>query len=462
MTYVSISDLAGEPAGLRGTLENLVHTLSSAGYNLDRVMAVPPDITRFHSGSGEILGILAQLLEDRLTDVVPAVGTHHPMTNAEIRRMYPDVPEDRFRPHNYRTDVVTLGTIEAAFIEQQSEDKLSFEWPAQISRRIAAREHGVVFSIGQVVPHEVVGMANHAKNIFIGTGGAEAIGRSHYLGAVYGMERIMGVADTPVRRVLDRAARDFTGEIPIVYILTVVKADAGGHPEIAGLFAGDDEECFYQAATLARRHNVVRIAKRPRTMLVALDPGSYRSTWLGNKAIYRTRKAIADAGELFVYAPGVRQFGEDETIDRLIRKYGYHGTERVLAAVDTNRDLAANLGAAAHLIHGSSEGRFSVTYAAGALARDEIEGVGYRYANPEQLASRFEIENLTDGWNTVGGEEIYYISQPGLGLWEAELGVTNEQESGYRTDRPGRNGPESGPQYERSRIRSRRTQPDHQ
>lgn len=417
MTFLS---LAEKPRSLRETLAALLRQLEAAGYDTSRTMAVPPDITRLHSGSGQVLGTVADILRERLTEVIPAVGTHAPMTEAEIRRMYPNVPAHLFRPHDFRTDVVTLGTIEASCIEELSEGKLSFEYPVQVSHRIAAGDHGLVLSIGQVVPHEVAGMANHAKNIFVGTGGAEAINLSHYLGAVYGMERIMGLADTPVRRIFDRAARDFTGDIPIVYILTVMGRNAEGREDLVGLFAGDDSECFYQAAALSREHNVFPLDHAPETIVVSLEPESYRSTWLGNKAIYRTRKAIARGGNLYVHAPGVHRFGEDGEIDRLIRAYGYCGTERVLAAVDRERDLGANLSAAAHLIHGSSEGRFSITYAAGGLSRQEIESVGYQYAEPSELAARFRIAELKDGWNTLEGEEIYYVSQPGLGLWEGE------------------------------------------
>ncbi|TVR69539.1 MAG: DUF2088 domain-containing protein [Spirochaetaceae bacterium] len=423
MTFLSISE---RPHSLRETLQELLGALRDAGYDATRTMAVPPDITRLHSGSGEVLGALAELLGERLREVIPAVGTHLPMTEQEIRRMYPGVSPGLFRAHNYRTDVVTLGALEASFIEELSEGKLSFEYPVQVSRRIASGEHGLILSIGQVVPHEVVGMANHAKNILVGTGGAEAISLSHYLGAVYGMERIMGVADTPVRRVFDRAARDFTGQMPIVYILTVMGRNAEGHSEIVGLFAGDDSECFYQAAELAREHNVFRLDRAPGTVVVSLDPETYRSTWLGNKAIYRTRKAIATGGNLYVHAPGISHFGEDREIDGLIRKYGYCGTEGVLTAVEQEQDLAANLGAAAHLIHGSTEGRFTVTCAAGGLSRDEIESVGYNYMDPGDLASRFHLDTLRDGWNTVAGEEIYYVSQPGLGLWEADKRETKQ------------------------------------
>ena len=400
-------------------IAQLFSALRDDGYDLSKVLAVPPDITRFHSGSGEVLGVVASQLGRSLTDVIPAVGTHSPMTKAEIERMYPGVPCELFRDHNFRTDVTTLGRIESKYIRELSEGRLDFDYPVQISKRIAANEHGLVLSIGQVVPHEVVGMANHAKNLFVGTGGAEAIDRSHYLGAVYGMERIMGIADTPVRKLLNRAARDFLAERPVVYILTVVAPGPDGHPGIVGLFAGDDEECFYEAAELAREYNVFQLDRAPETVVVSLDPDSYRSTWLGNKAIYRTRKAIADGGRLLIHAPGVSHFGEDGAIDRLIRSWGYRGTDYVLDGVARDEALADGLSAAAHLIHGSSDGRFRICYAAGALSQSEVEGVGYEYIDLENLENEVQFHSLVDGWNRVNGEDIYYISQPGLGLWEA-------------------------------------------
>ncbi len=419
-THIPPEDGGIQVSHMSELIFGLLSRLASDGYSLDRVLAIPPDITRLHSGSGDVLAEVFRHLGPRLTDVLPAVGTHVPMKAQEIERMYPGIPKSLFRPHDFRNDVVTLGSLEPSFIEEQSEGKLSFSWPAQLSRRIAAREHGLVLSIGQVVPHEVIGMANHAKNIFVGTGGAEAIDKSHYLGAVYGMERIMGVADTPVRRVLDRAGELFTADLHIVYVLTVVAPGADGHPVITGLYAGNDSECFYEAAELSRRYNVVRLDRAPRTVVVSLDPETYHSTWVGNKAIYRTRKAIADGGSLYIHAPGVEVFGEDSEIDRLIRAYGYCGTERVLQAVEDNNELQTQLSAAAHLIHGSTEGRFSVTWAPRGLAKEEIESVGYQYADPDELASRLSIESLKDGWNVVDGEDVYYISQPGLGLWEAE------------------------------------------
>jgi nickel-dependent lactate racemase len=382
-----------------------------------RVLAVPPDVTRFHSRAGELTEDALAYYGDRLEAVLPAVGTHAAMSEAELKRMYGGVPLSLFRVHNWRTDTVTLGDVPGDFIREQSEGQLDYAWPAQVNRLISDGGFDLILSIGQVVPHEVIGMANYNKNILIGTGGPTSINRSHYLGAVYGMERIMGRADTPVRRLLNYASTNFLRDIPIVYALTVVSTKEDGQLATRGLFVGDDFECFRLASELSLKVNF-NMLERPLTKAVVyLDPVEFKSTWLGNKAIYRTRMALADGAELIVLAPGVREFGEDPSIDLLIRKYGYRGTPATLAAVEQNADLAANLSAAAHLIHGSSEGRFQITYCPGSLSSEEIESVGFRYADLPAMLSRYNPEKLCDGFNSVDGEEIFFISNPALGLW---------------------------------------------
>ena len=262
-------------------------------------------------------------------------------------------------------------------------------------------------------------MANYTKNIFVGVGGSEGINKSHYLGATYGMERIMGRADSPVRAVLEYARQNFIKDLPIIYIQTVLaKNESTGKMELRGLFIGDDFECFRRASELSLKVNFIMVEKPIRKCLVYLDPAEFKSTWLGNKAVYRTRMAIADGGSLMVLAPALREFGEDKTIDALIRKYGYKGTPHTLQCTRENEDLRNNLSASAHLIHGSSEGRFSITYCPGPdMTREEIESVGFGYEPLDAVMERYDVAHLKDGWNTVGGEEIYYISNPALGLW---------------------------------------------
>jgi len=383
----------------------------------NRVLAVPPDITRLHSQAGPLTCAAHQILGPALKAILPALGTHAPMSPQQLDHMFPGVPHSLFKVHNWRTDIETLGEVPPDFIREVSEGKLNFSWPAQVNRLICSGEFDLILSIGQVVPHEVIGMANYNKNILVGTGGRMGINRSHYLGAVYGMERIMGRADNPVRAVLNYASEKFLHNIPIVYVHTVVGRNDNGQLAVRGLFIGDDIECFHRAAELSVKVNFEMLERPIRKAVVFLDPREFHSTWLGNKAVYRTRMALADDAELIVLAPAVREFGEDKTIDTLIRKYGYHGTPATLKAVEQNEDLASELGAAAHLIHGSSEGRFKITWCPGQLTREEIEGVGFAFADLDEMMELYNPHTLSHGWNTVNGEELYFIANPGLGLW---------------------------------------------
>ena len=324
-----------------------------------KVLAIPPDYTRLPSRAGELTEYAWQFYGDAMTDVLPALGTHSPMTPHQIAHMFGTLPASLIREHDWRNDVVTLGQVPAEFVKEVSEGAVEFSWPAQVNKLLIDGKFDLILSIGQVVPHEVVGMANYNKNIFVGTGGSEGINKSHFVGAAYGMERMMGHADTPVRRIFNYASDHFAGHLPIVYVQTVVGLDkTDGKVKCRGLFVGDDYSVFDKAAKLALEVNFDLLDRPLKKVVVYLDPTEFKSTWLGNKSIYRTRMAIDDGGELIVIAPALKEFGEDKEIDRLIRKYGYFGTPQTLKACDENEELRRNLGAAAHLIHGSSEGRF--------------------------------------------------------------------------------------------------------
>ncbi len=386
-----------------------------------KLVIVPPDITRIHSRAGAITEMIWDYFGDRVTDVLPALGTHKPITTEEIRTMFGKVPVALFREHNWRNDIVTLGEVPGQFVETVSEGRVNYSWPVQVNKLLNENTNKLIVSIGQVVPHEVIGMANHNKNIFIGCGGPEAINKSHFLGAVYGMERIMGKATSPVREVLNLGETTFAGHLNILYILTVIGNDPNGNLAVKGLYIGDDPECFNNACELSGKVNFTQVSEPLKKVVVYLHPSEFRSTWLGNKAIYRTRMAMADDGELFVIGPAVESFGEDKVIDTLIRKYGYRTSGEILTLTRENKDLIENLSVAAHLIHGSPENRFNVTYSPGKLSRQEIESVGFRYAPLEETLSRYNPDELIDGINILpGGEEIYYISNPALGLWASK------------------------------------------
>jgi nickel-dependent lactate racemase len=404
----SIFSAAGLEEAVKGTLEKIGKR--------NRVLAIPPDFTRFHSFAGDITSLAWKYYGDKMYGILPALGTHSPMSVKQMATMFGDIPPALFRVHDWRHDLATLGEVPGEYIREVSEGQLDYPWPAQVNKMLTDPSIDLILSIGQVVPHEVIGMANYNKNIFVGTGGSEGINKSHFLGAVYGMERIMGRALNPVRQVLNYASDHFARDLPVIYILTVV-GRSEGKLGIKGLYIGDDIECFLKASELSLRVNFNILEKPLEKVVVYLDPDEFKSTWLGNKSIYRTRMAIADGGELIVLAPGLKEFGEDRVIDQLIRKYGYRTTETVLEATRSNRDLQENLSAAAHLIHGSSEERFRITYCPGDITRNEIQGVNYQYAELEPMLKKYDPARLADGYNDVNGEDIYFISNPALGLW---------------------------------------------
>lgn len=398
-----------------------------------KVLLLPPDGTRFHSRAGFLTDIAARELAadgDRLGAVMPALGTHMAMTAAELKRMFPGTPLEKFRAHDWRNDVVELGRLEADWVERTMEGAVRYDYPAQVNRTIRDDGWSMIVSIGQVVPHEVIGMANHLKNVFVGTGGKEAIDKSHFAGAAYGMERIMGRSDTPVRALFDEVYSRFGSALPpILWALTVVgrrsddEAAFAGKPRgslaVRGLYVGFGRECFEEAAALARIVNVDILDEPIKKAVVYLEPDEFRTTWLGNKAVYRTRMAMADGGELLILAPGLERFGEDLGIDKLIRQHGYRPAAVIRAKVEADRELAGALSAAAHLIHGSSEGRFTVRYCPGpGLSRKELESVGFEWGDLAEAAARYDHQKLRVGWNDMAdGERIFFVPNPALGLW---------------------------------------------
>ncbi len=396
---------------------------SVSGKEPKKVLILPPDFTRMYSGAGIITAIYYEMLSKNCeVDVMPALGTHVPMTKEECETFFCGVvPYEKLIVHNWREDVVKIGEVPAEFVNEVSEGLVSDKIDVEVNRRIVSGEYDFIISVGQVVPHEVVGMANYSKNIFVGCGGSSMINSSHMLGAFYGLERIMGRDFSPVRRVFDYAEEQFLGDVPLMYVLTCT-TNTGDKTNIHGLYIGRSRKNFEMAVEQSQKINLIHMDKPIKKAVVYLDPREFKSTWLGNKAVYRTRMAIADGGELIVLAPGVSHFGEDSENDRLIRKYGYVGRENVLALVkdEANTDIKANLSVAAHLIHGSSDGRFSITYCTEKLTKAEIEEVAFNYMPYSEISKKYDPNTLKDGWNTIDGEEIYYISNPALGLWSCD------------------------------------------
>ena len=386
--------------------------------NPKRILMVVPDYTRFFSNSGLIANIVYHwcVAHDADVQILEALGTHVPMSGEEITSMYGDIPHSLFHTHDWRHDVVKIGEVPASFVSEVTEGLWTDGVAVEINRMVEDPKLDLIISIGQVVPHEVIGMANHSKNLFVGVGGSDMINQSHMIGAVYGMERMMGRDHTPVRRIFDYAAEHFLSDRSILYMLTVTTAP-GGDIQTHGLFIGEGRKPLEDAVALAQKTNIDFVPHGIKKCVVYLDPKEFHSTWLGNKAVYRTRMAMADGGELIVLAPGVEKFGEDKENDVLIRKYGYRGRLHTLELLKENKDLADNMSVAAHLIHGSSDDRFSITYAVNKISGEEIRNVGFNSASYDEMVKIYDPEKLEMGYNNLDGEEVFFIPNPALGLW---------------------------------------------
>lgn len=402
------------------TKEEIIDALKKSleGRNLKKVLLLPPDFTRFYSNAGLITNFYYhELVNHCQVDILPALGTHEAMSEEQCSEMFGDIPYSAFIYHNWRSDVVKIGEVPGDYIASITDGLWSSSVDVEVNKLIMDSSYDLIISIGQVVPHEVIGMANHSKNLFVGCGGKKMINASHMIGAVYGMERMMGKDHTPVRRVFDYGCEHFLNNRPILYVLTVT-TNPGGVINTHGLFIGEKRKVLEEAIALSQEKNITFVDTGIKKCIVYLEPKEFRSTWLGNKAIYRTRMAIADGGDLIILAPGVTKFGEDPFVDKLIRKYGYVGRIKVLELFKENADLQDNMGAAAHLIHGSSDGRFNITYCVKNITKEEIESVNFKAASYDEVVKVYDPNKLKLGYNKLeNGEEVYFIPNPALGLW---------------------------------------------
>ncbi|MGL4677255.1 MAG: lactate racemase domain-containing protein [Brevinema sp.] len=390
--------------------------------SIKKILIIPPDYTRGYSRAGIITTILYKKLHsDMMINIIPALGTHMPMTNEELDLMFTNtIPKSCFLVHDWREGTISIGKIPKEVVKDISQGFFDEDIEIEVNRELIEGRYDLIISIGQVVPHEVVGMANYTKNVFVGCGGRQMINKTHMTSAVCGMEQAMGKDFAPARLLYDYTEQHFTQQMPLVYLLTVVSSLGD---KLLGVFESKarDRVAFEKAVALSQKHNITYSPKSFKKIVAFLDEQEFKTTWVGNKAIYRSRMLIADGGELIILAPGVRQFGENDEINQLIQKYGYRGRENILKFYDNYSQDKPSYMVGAHLIHGSSDGRFSITYAVQHLSKEEIENVGFTYLSLEQAYKKYKLETLSPGVNILeDGEEIYYIPNPALGLWVSE------------------------------------------
>lgn len=389
--------------------------------NWSSVLLLPPDITRSHSGAGFITAHYYERLTQKgcAVKVMPALGTHLPMKEEELWEMFGDgIPMEAYLIHDFKESIEVVGTVPGEFLDEISEGLFKEDVTVAVNRELLSGKYDAIISIGQVVPHEIAGMAGYTKNLVVGCGGGEMINVSHFLGVFFGRHRIVGETDTPPRRLFDYAQKNMLDALPLTFVLTVM-SQQGGKDVYRGIFIGKERETFEQAAVLSQKVNITHVEKQVKKCVVWMDPHSYHSTWVTNKAIYRTQKMVAEDGEIIVIAPGVCVFGENDLADKAIRKYGYRPREEMLELYQSDPLLRGNMSLAGHLIRSVPSSRTKITYCTNKLTREEIEHANFCYMTVEEALEAYPCEDWETGWKTLpNGEEIYFVRNAALGLWQ--------------------------------------------
>ena len=393
----------------------------------EKVLLLPPDITRAHSGSGWITEEFYKIFSKNAdVHVIPTLGQHVPHTPEQNKWMFGSIPEEKIHAHDWREGSKVIGEIPAEFVKEVSKGKADWAIPVSLNKMLLEEDWDLIINVGHVVPHEVLGFANHNKNYFIGLGGKDMICASHMMAACCGIENNLGQLITPLRACYNKAQDEYLSDLPDMFFQVVMAYDEDGKLAHTGVYVGDEADTYLDAAKASRKQNITIVP--PLKKVVAVMQGDeFYSTWVANKAVYRTRMAMADDGELLIIAPGLERFGEQPEVDELIRKYGYTGTPNVMKLWKTEAMLQDLTHGTAHLIHGSSEGRFKITYAPGHLTKEEVEGVNFSYADYKETIERYNPEKMKNGFNTMpDGEEVYFISTPSAGLWSTREKLSGE------------------------------------
>ena len=384
---------------------------------------------------------------------MPALGTA--IQPAQIAKMYPTIPPALFREHDWRDGTVAVGTVPAADVRELTGGAINRPWTATLNALVARGGHDLVLSMGQVVPHEALGMANYTKNLFIGVAGAETINFTHHIMAVYGVENVMGRASNPGRALFDRAFDAFCPELPALFAMTVVGTKPDGARVTRGFYVGDTSESF-KAARLSLEVNFTMVDE-PHAKAVPARRAKYAFTWTANKAIYRTRPG-ADGGELVARArrelrrardarpadrkceratsarasarargpkpdPDARDDAPPPPPPNFARRHGYRSSAETMSLLETDPS-SRKTSSPPRTRSGKSEGRFKITLsveAGGGLSAD-IEKANFEWGDVDALQQRYDPAKLTPGATcspTAGA--CFLVPQPlPAGLWASK------------------------------------------
>ena len=388
-----------------------------------RVVAIVPDKTR-----DDTTHILLPMAIDELTDkrlgsfeVLIAQGTHAPMTDSEKyaktgREAWATwTRESEIHDHRWNnpSELIELGELGSETVSELTGGTYSEGVKVSVNRRISPANCDVVLIFGAVLPHEVAGFAGGAKYLFPGVSGRELTNVTHWIGALSGIESVIGRVDTPVRRMIEAAADMVPARI--ISFSSVVSRVNDGTMKTRALFAGDLRKTFRAAAEVSRDAHIRRTGRKYKRVVALLDR-HFDELWTGGKASYKLGGIIEDGGELIIYAPHLTQFSR--THGKKIERFGYAPIERIKELAASEPELAEDLCVAAHLAHvayagaraddGSVGGRFRITLAS-QISRERCERANLGYTEPAEL----DIDRLEQDPDTLvverAGRDLYLV-----------------------------------------------------
>ena len=398
----------------------IVHEgLARLPFDAKRVLVLIPDGTRTMPMSS-MVDILEQALLPRVAalDYLVALGTHPPMDDAQLARLIGrPVVNGRFgRSQIFNHDwsdpsvYAHLGTIPASEIMEITNGALNEDVPVALNRLAVEYDH--VLICGPVFPHEVAGFSGGTKYLFPGIAAPEIIHFTHWLGALITNYQMIGTIDTPVRAVIDRAAALL--DRPISLIALVVT-----HEGVAGVFCGETHDTWRRAAALSARRHIVWV-DHPFDRVVSVMPTLYADLWTAAKGMYKMEPAIADGGEVVIYAPHVAEVSHVH--GKLIDEIGYHCRDYFVAQWERFRRYPG--GILAHSTHVKGLGTFDascgletprirVTLATG-ISRERCDRVNLGYMDPTDLDIERELADCGTHALVVprAGELLYRVGTP--------------------------------------------------
>jgi nickel-dependent lactate racemase len=402
------------------TRELMAKALTQADLTGKRVLVIIPDSTR-SAPIPTMFNLFRDLLTGRVAalDYLVALGTHPPLSDTALSQLIGQLVVDGrvgdtqvFNHHWDRPETfITLGTIPAAEIEEISGGLLSQDVPVRLNKLILDYDH--LFICGPTFPHEVVGFSGGNKYFFPGISGPEVINFTHWLGALITSYKIIGTPYTPVRAVIDRAASLI--DRPQLCFDMVVKSDESHNPRLAGLYIGTPEEAYSAAADLSSRLHIVWV-DRPFQRVLSVMPHMYDDLWTAAKGMYKMEPAIADGGEVIIYAPHIDEISY--THGRIIDEVGYHVRDYFVKQWDRFKDYP--WGVLAHSTHlrgmgtfenGVEKPRIRVTLATH-IPRERCERVNLGYLDPESVDP--------DEWRDREDEGILLVPKAGEMLYRVK------------------------------------------